>query len=95
MDAFNENFNAIDKAVAAKADQTELDALAGQVKTKADKTALDAEKTARETALAALAGRSGSLETGKLLYKFGTYTGDGQSGKSAHTRLELPFNPHH
>ena len=74
MDEFNENFDAIDKAVAAKAEQTALDAetaartaLAAQVAAKAEQSALDAlsgrvDKKAEQTALdAETAAREAAL----------------------------------
>ena len=61
MQEFNENFDAIDKAVAGKAEKTNLDALAGQVDKKADKTVLDAETNAR----VALAAQVSALDAAK------------------------------
>lgn len=109
MDEFNENFDAIDKAVggkaeqdaldtltgqvAAKAEQTALDALSGRVDKKAEQTALDAEIAAREAALAALAGQLGELDAARLRFKFDSYTGNGRSGTTNPTRLEFDFKP--
>ena len=105
MDEFNENFDAIDKAVAAKAEQTALDAetaartaLAGKVDKKAEQSALNTlsgkvDKKAEQTALDALAGRVRALETGKLVWKFGTYTGTGEVSKTNQRRLEFDFKP--
>ena len=52
-----------------------------------------AEQTALDAGLAALSGRVGTLEDGKLLWKYSTYTGDGTCGKSKPTRLEFDFKP--
>ena len=57
MQEFNENFDAIDKAVAGKAEKSALDMLTGRVDKKAEQSALDAETAARKTALDALTGR--------------------------------------
>lgn len=86
MDEFNDNFDKLDQAVAAKAEQTALDTLSGRVDKKAEQTVLDA-------ALAALAGRVGALEDGKLVWKFDTYTGNGNSGKNNSNRLTFDFKP--
>lgn len=55
--------------------------------------AAKAEKTALDAGLAALAGRVGTLETDRLLWTFGSYTGDGTFGKDHPTRIEFPFKP--
>ena len=98
-EALNEN---------ARTLETQLSAVRGEFAAAdaAEKTrvnaALAAEKTARETAdaakadqtaLSALAGRVGALEAGKLLWKFGSYTGNGGVGKDHPTRIEFPFKP--
>lgn len=103
MDEFNENFDAIDKAVAAKAEQTALEAetaareaLTGRVDNKAEQAALEAETAAREiadAALAALTGRVGSLEEGRLVFKFDTYIGSGTYTSKNPSRLEFDFKP--
>ena len=54
--------------------------------------ALDAAK-AEQTDLSALSARVGALETGRLRYKFGEYTGDGTAGRDVYTRLEFDFKP--
>ena len=74
MDEFNENFDAIDKAVAGTAEQTALEsetaawesalaALSGRVDKKAEQTALDAEIVARKSAVdAEAAARKSALD---------------------------------
>ena len=100
MDEFNENFDKLDQAVAAKAEQTGLDA-----EIFARKNALDTERVerqsadaaeiaARNAAIAALTERVGALETGKLVWTFGEYTGNGKYGSSSnYTRIEFDFKP--
>ena len=94
----------VDSALAAKAAQSALDAekTARETAAAAEKTRVDAALAAKaaQTALAAetaareaLAARVGTLEAGKLLWKFDHYTGDGTFGKGTPTRLEFPFKP--
>ena len=40
-----------------------------------------------------LAGRVGTLETGRLLWKLGTYSGNGSYGSGSRNRLEFDFMP--
>lgn len=99
MEDFNEDNAKIDAAVAAKAEQTALNA-----EIAARKNALDTERdereradaaeiAARKSALAALTGRVGALEAGKLVWKFDTYEGKGEYGQSHPNRLEFDFKP--
>ena len=54
-------------------------------------TLLDAK--AAQTDFAALAGRVGTLETGRLCWKFGTYPGTGGYGTNSRNRMEFDFRP--
>ena len=85
MDEFNENFDAIDKAVGGKAEQDALDALAGRVDKKAEQTALDAETAARK----ALAAQVSNLDASRLRFIYGVHPGDG----GATVRLDFDFKP--
>ena len=83
MDEFNENFDAIDKAVAAKAEQTALDALTGRME----------KERATQTALNELAGRVDALDRGRLRWATGSYKGDGKHGAENPNRLDFDFKP--
>ena len=76
----NENAQAIEAQLAA------LDAA------KAPRTALAAETAAREAALTALAAQMGTLDTGRLRFKFDSYTGTGEK-YTVPNRLEFDFKP--
>ena len=54
---------------------------------------LDAVRNEFADAGSALDGRLGTLETGRLLWTTGTYTGNGNYGASSPTRIEFPFRP--
>ena len=86
------NKSAADAALAAKANQTALTALTQTVT--ANKSAADAALNAKaaQTALTALTTRVGTLEQGRLRYKFGSYTGTGLSGNNKN-RLAFDFKP--
>lgn len=62
----NENTQALEALLAAKAAQADFDGLAGRV---------------------------GALETGRLLWKLGTYSGNGSYGSGSRNRLEFDFMP--
>ena len=54
--------------------------------------ALDAAKAAQAD-FDGLAGRVGTLETGRLFFKLGSYTGAGSYGSDSRNRLEFDFKP--
>ena len=87
-EALNENARTLETQLSAvRGEFAAADAaLSGRV------SALDAAK-APQADLAALAKRVGALEAGKLLWKFGSYTGNGGLGKDSPTRIEFDFKP--
>ena len=61
--------------------------------TRALEAQLDAVRDEFAAADADLSVRMGTLETGRLLWKLGSYSGNGGYGSSSRSRLEFDFNP--